>query len=61
MPHVGELNNSTAGLGSPGPSGVDLSCNKAVCTSDLVPIHFDSMLYEADAHFHLSLTLVMVQ
>ena len=40
IPLFGQLNNIDAGLGGPGPSGVDLICSKAICGSDLVSKHF---------------------
>ena len=43
MPLTGHLNNSVAGLGSPGPNGIDLICNKAMCGPHLVSKHFWSV------------------
>ena len=60
MPPIGQLNNSIAGLGSPCPSGVHLICNKAICISDSVSMHFDGILYKFDAYFYQSTTLVIV-
>ena len=40
MPLIEWLKSSVAGLGSPGPSGVDLICNEAILMSDLVSMHF---------------------
>ena len=40
IPLVGPLNTSFAGLGSPGPSGIIVICNKARCISELVSWHF---------------------
>ena len=34
IPLIRQLNSSVAGLGSPGPSGVDMICNIATCGSD---------------------------
>ena len=30
IPLIGQLSNNVTGLGSPGPSGVNLICNKAI-------------------------------
>ena len=43
MPLIGQLDSSIAGFGSPGPSGVDLICNKAICGSDVMSKHFMSV------------------
>ena len=40
IPLIWQFNNSVVGLGSTGPSGVDVTCNKAICMSDLVTMHF---------------------
>ena len=60
MPCIGLLNSSVVWLGSPGSSGVILICNKAICMSSLVSMHFNSMLYEFDACFYLSVALLVV-
>ena len=40
MPHIGWLNNSVTGLGIPGFNGVAFICNKVLCISSLVSMHF---------------------
>ena len=40
---IGWFNNNTAGLGKPGPSGVDLICNIATYVSLLVSEHLFSV------------------
>ena len=40
MPLIEWLNNSFAGLCNPGPCRIDLICDKAICISDLISIHF---------------------
>ena len=50
MPLIGQLNISVAGLGSPGPNGDDLICNKAICGSDLVSKHFFSVCFISLMH-----------
>ena len=40
IPLVGQLYSSVAGLGSSGPSGVILICNKTRCISEIVSQHF---------------------
>ena len=36
IPLVSQLNSSAPGLGSPGPNGIILICNKTRCISELV-------------------------
>ena len=40
MPLIGQLNSTVAGLGSPGPSGIDMICNKAIYGLDSAAMHF---------------------
>ena len=60
MPQIGQLNSGIVGLSSPGSSGVTLICNKDTCMCSLVSMHFNSMLYEFDTCFYLSVALVVV-
>ena len=43
IPLIGQSNNNVAGLGRPGPRGVDLTCNKARHVLALVLLHFLSV------------------
>ena len=50
IPPVGQLNSSVAGLGSPGPSGIILTCNRARCISDLVSQYFFIVCFTSLMH-----------
>ena len=60
IPLVGQLNSNVAGLGSPGPSSIVLTCNTARHTSDLVLWHFYCTFYKLEACFHLTMALMVV-
>ena len=52
MPFSGQLNNSVVELSSLGSRGVALICDRAICISEIVSVHFNSMLYDFDACFY---------
>ena len=60
MLFIGQLNSTVAGLGSPGPSGVDLIFNKFIWGSDLVLKHFECPLDKFEIWLYLSVALMIV-